>query len=524
MRICRISTPRLAAHSLAAACWLALLAGCGGGGSDNTPSGPTGANGGALAASSTLAQRCAAPRPSSTIDPFTGSAYGDMPGAMATEKAFLRSWIDETYFWYADVRALPAATLDPAAYATPVAYFAALKTSQQTASGQPRDKFHFTYNTSAWANLALNDTSFGYGFEIALLASAPPRGAVIAYLNGSAGTPAAVNNVLRGARIVSVDGVDLANGTDVAKLNAGLFPSAAGAHTFVIRDPGASASRTVTLNAQTITGVPVQNVKALNVAGAQVGYLQFNDHTASSEAELLRAITQLKAANVTELVLDMRYNGGGYLDIASELAYMIAGPALTNGKTFERTLYNERNPFNLTAAQTTIAFHSFGQGFSVPKTTALPTLGLARVYILTSANTCSASEAVVNGLRGAGVTVNLIGSQTCGKPYGFHPTDNCGTTYFSVQFQGVNNAGFGDYADGFAPTCQVADDYAHALGDPAEAQLDMALGLRAKGTCSPLAGTAPPVHAARANSPQRMPETGVLVRNPFRENRILRTP
>ena len=68
----------------------------------------------------------------------------------------------------------------------------------------------------------------------------------------------------------------------------------------------------------------------------------------------------------------------------------------------------------------------------------MPTLNLTRVYVLTTADTCSASESIINGLKGAGVTVNQIGVTTCGKPYGFYPQDNCGTTYFSIEFRGVN--------------------------------------------------------------------------------------
>jgi hypothetical protein len=90
---------------------------------------------------------------------------------------------------------------------------------------------------------------------------------------------------------------------------------------------------------------------------------------------------------------------------------------------------------------------------------------------------------VINGLRGVDVQVDLIGGQTCGKPYGFTPTDNCGTTYFSIQFQGVNAKNFGDFADGFAPTCTVPDDMAHALGDPAEGMLAAALSYRATNAC-----------------------------------------
>jgi hypothetical protein len=101
--------------------------------------------------------------------------------------------------------------------------------------------------------------------------------------------------------------------------------------------------------------------------------------------------------------------------------------------------------------------------------------------VLTTAGTCSASEAVINGLRGIDVEVNLIGGETCGKPYAFVPQPNCGTTYFAIQTQGVNNKGFGDYADGFQPTCKVDDDLDHALGDTSERLLAAALSYRANG-------------------------------------------
>jgi carboxyl-terminal processing protease len=90
---------------------------------------------------------------------------------------------------------------------------------------------------------------------------------------------------------------------------------------------------------------------------------------------------------------------------------------------------------------------------------------------------------VINGLRGVDVEVNLIGGQTCGKPYGFTPTPNCGTTYFSIEFEGVNNKGFGDYPDGLAATCKVSDDLTHSQGDPAEGMLAAALAYNQNKTC-----------------------------------------
>jgi len=95
--------------------------------------------------------------------------------------------------------------------------------------------------------------------------------------------------------------------------------------------------------------------------------------------------------------------------------------------------------------------------------------------------------------------VRLIGATTCGKPYGFFGQDNCGITYFPIEFQGVNAKGFGDYADGFIPAgagvtannlpgCEANDDLGHPLGDPVEGQLAAALAHRASGntTCPPL--------------------------------------
>ncbi|MEK6210183.1 MAG: S41 family peptidase [Pseudomonadota bacterium] len=489
----------------AAGIFRAMLAGCGGGG--GTPGAPP-----VFAASSTLAATCAAPRPAGAIDPFTRQPYGDKVGTLNDEKNWVRSWIDETYLWYKEVPNLTATS-----YPTPVDYFNALKTPAITSSGKPKDQFHFVLDTAQWVALSQSGVEFGYGFELALLAATPPRKALIAYTEPN--TPAAGAGIVRGAEILTVDGVNVVNdGTQagVDTLNNGLFPTAAGTHTFTIRDTPSSGTREVTLNAGTITKTPVQNVKTLAAPNQTVGYLQFNDHIATSEQLLIDAINQLKTADVTDLVLDIRYNGGGYLDIASELAFMIAGPNTTGGKTFERLNFNDKNPFGLTTAQATIPFHAVTQGFAGTGTQnqSLPFLGLGKVFVLTGGGTCSASEAIVNGLRGVDVEVNLIGATTCGKPYGFFPKDNCSTTYFSIQFQGVNEQGFGEYADGFTPTCAVADDFSHALGDPAEGRLAGALTYRDTGTCPTVSAMA--LSAGRAilhAEPQ-------LFRSPVRENRI----
>jgi hypothetical protein len=284
--------------------------------------------------------------------------------------------------------------------------------------------------------------------------------------------------------------------------------------------------------ATNVTSTPVQNVETVGRAGT-VGYMLFNDHIATSEQQLVAAFGQLQAAGVSDLVLDIRYNGGGYLDIASEVAYMIAGPGPTTGQGFEKTVFNDKYPTTdpVTGERlTAIPFHNTSQGFSGPKGQPLPTLNLSRVFVLTSPNTCSASEAIINGLRGVGVQVVQIGTTTCGKPYGFYPADNCSTTYFSIEFQGVNAQGFGDYPDGFSPAntvsspgvvlpgCSVADDFSHALGDPAEGRLAAALGYRVDQGC-PAATSG---SAATATARDLSSADGRAHKSPWRENRILR--
>lgn len=463
------------------------------------------------------AAQCAVPR--TGTDPYNNNrpSYPDRQGSIADERDWLHAYMDAVYLWYRDIPDVDAAQYTASRYgsvdAAMDAYFEALKTPKITASGKPVDYFSFTYPTDQWEALSQSGITVGYGTQFAILADTPPRDVRIAYTDP--GTPADDADVERGAVILAIDGVDIDTDTSsgIDTLNAGLSPAAAGeTHSFELRDPG-GATRVVALTAQQVTSSPVQHVQTVTTPTGTVGYLLFNDHIATAEGELIAAVQQLKNANVSDLVLDIRYNGGGYLDIASELAYMIAGPSRTSGKVFERLSYNDKNPL-ADSSDATTSFHSKAVGFdpSVSPGSALPYLGLNRVYVLAGPGTCSASEAVVNGLRGVDVEVVMIGGTTCGKPYGFYPEDNCGLSYFAIEFQGVNAKGFGDYADGFTPQCGIDDDFAHALGDTNEGLFAAALSYRNTGGC--------PAGAKRASD--RPPLK--LLRSPLRENLIVRRP
>ena len=507
----------------------ASLAACGGGGG-SSPGGSSGGGDGWVAGvyqpSAHYAALCQSPRTGN--DPVSGQPYPDKAGSTLDENNFLRSWTNELYLWYSEVP-----DLDPGNYSTTSAYFALLKTSATTATGRPKDRFHFTYPTSQWEQLSVSGVDIGYGVTWDIVAATPPRQVYAAYVWPA--DAAFTAGIARGWQIMSIDGVDMVNAGDPASvntLNAGLTPASAGeSHTFQFQD-GMGVIHNVSLQSADVTETPVPVVYP-PLPGTTVGYILFNDHIATSEQELIAAITQLQNATpkITDLVLDIRYNGGGYLDIASELAYMIAGPGPTAGQPFDAQTFNAKYPTtNPVTGQplTPTPFHSTAQGFSGPPAgTNLPSLGLSRVFVLTGPGTCSASEAIMNGLNGVNVQVIQIGSITCGKPYGFYPQDNCGTTYFSIQFQGNNAKAFGNYPDGFSPQnsttltsavlpgCSVADDFTHALGDPAEGRLAAALNYIAGQSCpTPPTGIAPPTPAALEHEAVRL--------SPWHQNRIMR--
>jgi carboxyl-terminal processing protease len=515
----RISQPvlRPVALTLIAA---ALLTACGGGGSDagTDPFGNGGGStGNGLPASSTLAQQCAA---TNTLAP-----QASRTATLDVERRWVRSYMDEAYLWYREIPAVNTADAQFNLADVPTSldnYFEALKSPQRTTSNKLRDQFSFTYPTVAWEQLSQSGIVAGFGAEWILGSPTPPRNVRVAYVDPN--TPAATANVTRGLRVVSVNNVSIDDNTTagIATINEGLFsPRNGQSYTFVFEGT-AGALPPVAMTAAQITKTPVQNVGVITAAnGDKVGYMSFNDHILPAEGQLVSAFTQLQTQNVKDLVLDLRYNGGGYLYIASEIGYMVAGSTRTTNKTFEKLQFNDKRVAETNNPDNTTPFYNVASGEANTGTTAntpLPTLNLGRVYVLASPGTCSASEAIVNGLRGVGVEVILVGGKTCGKPYGFTAKDNCGISYFPIEFKGVNQLGFGDYADGFAPTttCTVADDFSKALGDSTEGMLAAALSHRVTGSCG---GTATGREAPQAAGNVSF---GRVIRHPVRESAFRR--
>jgi len=239
----------------------------------------------------------------------------------------------------------------------------------------------------------------------------------------------------------------------------------------------------------------------------QIGYLAFDAHFGDAQDQLIKQLQKLKDAQVSEMVVDLRYNRGGYLFIAASLASMLAPQnTVQTQPVFERLQPNAKQQ---TLYKDSVLLMSPSVLFSLDgaiyrQNASLPNLNLDRVYVLTSGSTCSASESLVNGLRGIGVKVVLIGNTTCGKPYGMLRRDNCGVAYFPIEFRGVNAQGSGDFLNGFEPSCRVADDLDHERGSPDEAMLKAALTHIQTGNCPALTLASSPELALTQKSAQRI--------------------
>jgi carboxyl-terminal processing protease len=438
---------------------------------------------------------------SSSTDPGSGStsnasSFGS-PTELANictvdgEKQWVRAHLDDVYLWYNEI-----VDVDRFQYSTPEDYFTALLV-------RSHDRFSFAESQAKIDSFFQSGEEVGYGVELVLV----DNHLRAAYVEPN--TPAAGQGITRGAEITGINGTPIGDLSHEVQV-AALYPTTAGAtNQFTILDAGSTGPRTVTMTSATITHAPVLQSGILAVGDKHIGYIVFNDHIATAEDPLVAAFSQFQQSGIDDLVLDLRYNGGGFLYLASEVATMIGGPSLP-GQTFEQLRFNARHPEKTNDPDNTIPFYQ-----DSTKGTALPQLNLPRVFVLTGNGTCSASESIINGLSPF-VRVITIGSATCGKPYGMVQTNNCGEAYFAIQFEGVNSQSQGGYVNGFAPACPASDDLDHQLGDTHERLLSTAIGYSTTGAC-------PVTSFTQALTAKYAPLSAEpFHRPPWRDNRVRR--
>ena len=371
---------------------------------------------------------------------------------VATQKSWLRTYMQQSYFWTGI-----APNPEPTAYATLQDYFdAQLYTGSSTV---PKDRWSYISDTASYNQFFEEGKTLGYGLAVnGLEAKLPLK---IRYIEPN--SPAAAAGLLRGDVIKSINGV-----SDQALFTSGNFgalsPAVPGDIVSIVID-GNTGQRTVPLVAATYALKPVSASSVLSMPnGAKAGYVMLKDFISQSEAPMAAVFDDFRSAGATEVILDLRYNGGGLVSTSAKLASLLAGRA-NDGKLFTRLSFNSKQA----GQNSNYNFAATANGFS-------------RVVILTGQRSCSASELVANGLKPY-MQVVTIGGATCGKPFGFSPVDNCSKTISAVNFESLNASGEGRYYSGIAPTCNITDDFSKSLGDAKETLTAAALSYLQTGQC-----------------------------------------
>ena len=379
-----------------------------------------------------------------------GPVFPQVDCSVAGQKEGLRNYINDWYFWYA-ISPNPS----PAGFSSVASYFDALLYTGSSATFPDPDRWSNFQSTESFNRFFDDGQSLGYGVAVAGLevTGQPSQPLYVRYIEPQ--SPAA-GVVQRGERVMSI------NGRLVSEILAapqpdfsGLTANAAGEQLTLRVRNAAGAERTVVLTATTFNLTPVQGAGVVtSPLGRKMGYVMVKDMISQAALPLDAAFSTFRAQGVQDVVLDLRYNGGGLVSMGGTVASYAAGARGINssgsGQLFARLLYNDRHSIN-------------NQDFSFTNPAAWA--GFSTVYVLAGPRTCSASEQVINGLRGVGINVVAVGDTTCGKPVGFLPQGNsCGTTYSVVKFESVNARTEGRYFNGFAPTCAVAEDFSLPSG------------------------------------------------------------
>ena len=279
------------------------------------------------------------------------------------------------------------------------------------------------------------------------------------------GSPAEKAGLQRGDIIAQIDGQDITNYT--AAYYDLVAPAAGSTITVGLNEPGIP---THTLTTTRLYPTPVLAHEVFEVGGARIGYLNYSGFDAAYDNDLLLALRDLEAEGIDELILDLRYNGGGHVMSANMLSTVIAG-SRADGQVFNYYRYNDERMADVesTMKDTGLEYDAevkrfkeeFYYGDYDGADLSREGLDLDRLYVLTTGSTASASELVINSLRGIGIDVVTVGETSNGKNVGMEGTSFRleGYTYemFPITFQSYNADNYSIPATGVTPDIPAAD-------------------------------------------------------------------
>jgi len=285
-------------------------------------------------------------------------------------------------------------------------------------------------------------------------------------------SPASEAGLTRGSWILKIDGADITEADYEEWFRRLVLPTESKSLRLTVAEQIGAAERSVSVASRRMEENPVFLADVIETGGRRIGYLVYEKFDAAFDEELAEAFDLLKSRGATDLVLDLRANGGGHVLSANMMASCIAGSRSQN-RVFAYYRYNGDRMKNVdaTAKETGHAYDrqagKFYEHFAYADypnlggSLAAHALGLARVYVLVSPSTASASELVINALKGIDVDVVLIGERSEGKNVGMEAWSATSDGYeyqvAPITFQTYNARGNGDYQNGFDPDYEVYD-------------------------------------------------------------------
>lgn len=367
------------------------------------------------------------------------------------QKQFVLDTMNDVYFW----NDLLPTSVDLSAYASAEDLLAYL------ISFQPLDGFSYIDSAAADAQFFGAGQYEGYGFSSRFEAADDLR-----FTRVFTSSPAAQAGFARGHRILML------NGRTIAEIEANegvgaLFDLATLEFT-VRRLDNSEFTITVDQGLVTIDPLPQWEIKN-TLGGTPVGYLELSTFISTADPAFDNIFASFRQAGVNDVIIDLRYNGGGLIS-TTELLGDYLGGEIANNLIFSKTLFNANNA----ESNRTAFFQQLTNSVS-----------LSRLVVIATDRTASASELITNGME-PHAEVSIVGGTTFGKPVGQLGIEFCSNILRPTAFETVNANDEGGYFNGLPVDCAAPDDVSIPIGDDTDPNVTTALTLLETGVCPPV--------------------------------------
>jgi len=387
----------------------------------------------------------------------------------------------DAYLWYTHI----PSTFNARSYSDPNAIMNAIRQySKESGFTDPVDKWSFAVDKKEWDNVS-SGISGDFGLTVFFVQGTPDLRVAAVEQN----SPAGKAGVKRGWRITKVNGTDVANASGSTLTNA-IYYSSSTAFTFQKPD---NSTVNITLTAQQYQENPIFLDAIYTTNSGKLGYIVFNSFLGDTTAiynEFNRIFTNFSNSGVTDVAIDLRYNGGGYVAMQQKLANYLIKPSADGQLMMKQEFNNKLSQYN-----SSTLFKKLG------------TFNPNRVFFIVGRNTASASELLINNMKPY-MNVSVVGSdKTYGKPVGYFPIPVGSWYTLPVSFRSTNKEGKGNYFGGIELNHKGEDGLAYDWGNENEGLLASVLRFMNTGSFGRMAGQASDVNEAAKQRSDKLNES-----------------